>query len=172
MSGKTCLVGLSAAALSLVPGAALAGHGKAGLWNITTSIGGMPSVQLPPEAMARMKAMGMKMPSGGQSFSSQICMTQAEVDSDKLPPVGKNDMGCTSHVTSQTANSMSAETVCTGDMKGTGRMQISYSGAEHYSGSYSFKGMIHDRSMETNSTFKGDWIKADCGAVKPFVPKK
>lgn len=171
MNKRTLLIGLSAVALASAPTGALAGHGKAGLWNITTSIGGMPNVQLPPEAMARMKEMGMKMPSG-QSFSSQICMTQAEVDSDKLPPVGKNDMGCTSHLTSQTANSMSAETVCNGEMKGTGRMQISYTGAEHYSGSYNFKGVIHDHPMETNSTFKGDWVKADCGAVKPFVPKK
>lgn len=171
MNRKELLTGLSVVVLMLTPGAALAGHGKAGLWTVTTSIGGMPNVQLPPEAMARMKEMGMKMPSM-QSIASQICMTQAEVDSDALPPVGKNDMGCTSRVTSQTANSMSAETVCNGDMKGTGRMQISYSGAEHYTGSYSFKGVIHDHPMETSSTFKGDWVKADCGAVKPFVPKK
>lgn len=171
MNGKAFLIGLSAAALMLAPGAALAGHGKAGLWTVTTSIGGMSDAQLPPEAMARMKEMGMKMPSM-QSVASQICMTQAEVDSDALPPVGKNDMGCTSHVLSQTANSMSAETVCNGEMKGTGRMQISYSGAEHYAGSYNFKGTIHDRPMETSSTFKGDWVKADCGAVKPSVPKK
>lgn len=171
MNGKAFLIGLSAAALMLAPGAALAGHGKAGLWTVTTSIGGMSDAQLPPEAMARMKEMGMKVPSM-QSVASQICMTQAEVDSDALPPVGKNDMGCTSHVLSQTANSMSAETVCNGEMKGTGRMQISYSGAEHYAGSYNFKGTIHDRPMETSSTFKGDWVKADCGAVKPSVPKK
>ena len=121
--------------------------------------------------MAKMKEMGMKMPSA-RAIASQICMTQAEVDSDKLPPVGKNEMGCTSHLTSQTANSMTAETVCNGDMKGRGRMQISYSGAEHYTGSYSFKGVMHDRPMETASTFKGDWVRADCGAVKPFAPKK
>jgi hypothetical protein len=171
MTKGNLLIGLSVAALMLAPGAALAAHGKAGLWNITTSIGGMPNVQLPPEALAKMKEMGVKMPSA-RSFASQICMTQAEVDSDKLPPVGKNDMGCTSHLTSQTANSMSAETVCNGEMKGTGRMQISYSGAEHYTGSYGFKGVIHDNAMETTSTFKGDWVKADCGAVKPFVPAK
>jgi hypothetical protein len=94
MTKGNLLIGLSVAALMLAPGAALAAHGKAGLWNITTSIGGMPNVQLPPEALAKMKEMGVKMPSA-RSFASQICMTQAEVDSDKLPPVGKNDMGCT-----------------------------------------------------------------------------
>jgi len=171
MNGKGLLAGSSVAVLMLTSGAALAGHGKAGLWTVTTSIGGMSNAQLPPEAMARMKEMGMKMPSM-QAIASQICMTQVEVDSNALPPVGKNDMGCTSRVISQTANSVSAETVCNGDMKGTGRMQISYAGAEHYAGSYSFKGTIHDRPMETSSTFKGDWVKADCGAVKPFAPKK
>ena len=46
--------------------AALASHGKIGLWNIAITMGGnMPNMpdmsKLPPEAVARMKAMGMSM---------------------------------------------------------------------------------------------------------------
>ena len=161
-------VGLAAAALILVPGLAFAGHGRAGLWNISTTMD-MGGVQMPPEAMARMKEMGMKMPSA-QTFNTQMCMTQAEVDSDKPPPMGQKDSGCASHIVSQTGTSMTAEMVCNGDMKGTGRMQIAYSSPEHYAGSYSFKGAVHGHDMNTSSSFKGDWVKADCGTVKPRQP--
>ena len=162
-------IGLAVVALVLAPGIAFAGHGKAGLWNISTTMN-MGGVQMPPEAMARMKAMGMKMPSA-QTFATQMCMTQTEVDSDKLPPMGRNEMNCTSHIVSQTASAMTSETVCNGEMKGTGRVQIAYSSPEHYAGSYSFKGAVHGHEMNTNSSFKGDWVKADCGAVKPYAPK-
>jgi hypothetical protein len=161
-------IGIAAAALVLVPGMAFAGHGKAGLWNISTTMD-MGGVQMPPEAMAKMKSMGVKMPSA-QTFGTQMCMTQAEVDSDKTPPMGRNDTGCTSHIVSQTGTAMTSETVCNGEMKGTGRMQIAYSSTEHYAGSYSFKGVVHGQQMNTTSSFKGDWVKADCGAVKPRKP--
>jgi hypothetical protein len=131
---------------------------------------GMANVQIPPEAMARMKAMGMNMPMG-QTFTSQICMTQAEVDADAPPPVSRKESGCTTKVTSQTASAMAAQMVCDGDMKGTGQMQISYNGAEHYAGSYSFKGSMNGHPADMRSNFKGDWVKADCGAVKPYMAK-
>ena len=157
----------AALALSFVPVAAFAGHGKAGLWNVSTTMN-MGNMQLPPEAAAKMKEMGMKMPSA-QTFNAQICMTQAEVDADKPPPMGRSS-GCTAHVTSQTGTSMTADMVCDGEMKGNGHMQVSYTSPEHYAGSYSFKGVAGGRPMETSSSFAGDWVKADCGSVKPRAP--
>ncbi len=166
MTKQNLMIGLSMAALLLTPGAALARHGKAGLWNVSTTMN-MGKMQMPPEAMAKMKEMGMKMPSA-QTFASQICMTQADVDSDKLPPMSRNDAGCTNHIASQTGTAMTSEMICNGEMKGTGHMQISYSSVEHYLGSYSFKGTTNGTPMDMSSSFKGDWVKADCGAVKPF----
>jgi hypothetical protein len=168
MARKELLIGLSVAALALAPGAAQAAHGKAGLWNVSTTMN-MPNVQMPPEAVAQMKKMGVKMPAA-QTFTSQICMTQAEVDSDKPPPM-KNDTGCTTRMVNQTASSMQAEMICTGNMKGNGQMRISYSGAEHYVGSYNFRGSMKGQPMNMSSSFKGDWVKADCGAVKPYTAK-
>ncbi len=165
MSKRNLMIGLSATLL-LTPGAALASHGKAGLWNVSTTMN-MPNMQIPPEAMAQMKKAGVAMPTA-HTFMSQICMTQAEVDSDKPPPM-KNDTGCTTRILNKSASSMTAEMVCTGEMKGTGQMQISYSGAEHYAGSYNFRGNMNGRPMDTSSSFKGDWVKADCGTVKPYA---
>lgn len=56
---------VSLAIVALAP-AALANHGKVGLWSVTIKVGGnapaMPDMsKLPAEAVARMKAMGMSM---------------------------------------------------------------------------------------------------------------
>jgi len=150
-------------ALALSSGAVLAGHGHAGLWNVSTTMD--MGVTIPPEAVAQMKAMGMSMPSA-QTVSSQVCMSQADVDSDKPPPAGADDSGCTTRVTSQTASTMNAQMVCDGKMKGTGQMQVAYAGTDHYSGSFSFQGTMEGHSSKMSSMFKGDWLKADCGAIK------
>jgi len=158
---------LVAALLLASAGLALAGHGKAGLWNVSTTMAA-PNVQIPPQALAQMQAMGMKMP-GGQTVTSQICMTQADVDADKPPSVQRD--GCTSNITSKSASSVTAEMVCNGEMQGSGHVQIAYSGESHYEGSYTFKGVMRGHPVETSSNFKGDWVKADCGAVKPYSAK-
>jgi hypothetical protein len=53
-------------------------------------------------------------------------------------------------------------------MQGTGHLQVSYSGAEHYTGRYSFKGTAEGHPADMTSAFKADWVTADCGAVKPM----
>jgi hypothetical protein len=162
--------GLAVLLVLLAPGAALAGHGKAGLWNVSTSMTMPDMPQMPPEAAAMMKQQGLKMPMGGEPVTTRICMSQAEVDADTPPRTGDREMHCDTHMISKTPSSMTAETVCGGKMQGTGHLQVSYSGTEHYSGSYSFKGTMDGRPQEMTSSFKGDWVKADCGAVKPSMP--
>jgi hypothetical protein len=64
---------------------------------------------------------------------------------------------------------MKSEVVCHGEnMDGTGHSEINWTGNEHYAGSYSFKGTMHGQPNEMSTTYKGEWVKADCGAVKPF----
>jgi len=164
------LVLLGCAAVLLSSGAALAGHGKAGLWNVTTSMTMANMPQMTPEMMAMMKQRGMKMPGMGEPITSQVCMSQAEVDSNMPPRTGGRDEDCTNHIVSQTASSISADMVCHGSANGTGHLHVSYNGAEHYTGSYNFKGTAEGHPADMTSNFKGDWVKADCGAVKPFNP--
>ena len=56
-------------------------------------------------------------------------------------------------------------------MEGVGRSQMNWRGNEHYDGSYSFKGTTHGHAQDMSTHFTGDFVKADCGAVKPFMPK-
>jgi len=154
------------ALLLLSTGAALAGHGKVGLWNISTSVN--MAMAVPPEVMAEMKKAGMRMPPA-QTINTQMCMTKAEVESDKPPQIGNNDPGCDTHILRQTASSMAADTICSGKLRGVGHIEVAYGSAEHYTGSYSFKGSVQGRPDNLSTSFRGDWVKADCGAVKPYT---
>jgi hypothetical protein len=161
--------GLIAVATVLAPTAALAAHGKPGLWTVSSTMQMANMPQMPPEAMAMMKAHGMKMPGMGEPIVTQICMTLDQVNADKLPAMNSREESCTNKVLSQTLTSVTAETTCHGQMNGVGHMQISWRGNEHYQGSYSFKGMMEGHPQEFNTNYAGDFVKADCGSVKPYA---
>ena len=164
--------GLIGAALILTPAAAWAAHGKPGLWTISTTMQMANMPQIPPEAMAMMKSRGMSMPGmGGTPMVSQICMTPEMVNADKPPAMNQHEENCTTKILSQTASSMSAEMTCHGRMDGVGHTQMSWRGNEHYEGTYNFKGTMEGHTQEMSSHFTGDFVKADCGAVKPSMPR-
>ncbi len=53
---RSSLSALIAASLVLAPAAAFAAHGRAGLWNVTTTMQMSNMPQIPPEALAMMKS--------------------------------------------------------------------------------------------------------------------
>jgi hypothetical protein len=157
MHARALILGLGAI---FVAAPALANHGKVGLWNVTSST----DVVLPAKLKAQMKQAGMASMPGAQPITVQMCMSKAEVESNAPPHIDSGASGCTTRIVSQTADAMRATTVCKGRMNGTGSIEVSYKGAEHYSGSYSFTGT----PMTMKTSFKGDWVKADCGKVQPY----
>lgn len=160
---KVLLAGLGLVALA--PLAAVASHGKAGLWEVTTHMD-MPGMnaQIPPEALARMQAMGVHMPNA-QTFTTQHCMTAAEVATDRPPPM-RNAKDCSMANMTHDAHTFAADMVCTGEMEGQGHVSVTYDSDEHYSGTYEFKGTTHGHAANVTNSFEGKWISADCGSVK------
>ncbi len=77
-------------------------------------------------------------------------------------------MNCTPRILKQSANSVESEIVCRGAMEGTGRSQVSWRGNDHYEESYNFKGAMRGQPHQMSTHYTGDWVKADCGTVKPF----
>jgi hypothetical protein len=148
---------LAGMVLLMAPGVALAGHGKVGLWRVTSST--KLSMATSPEAAKAAPA---------SSHTTHMCMSQEEVESDAPPHIDSPATGCDTRLTGHTATGMTAELICNGGMKGKGHMQIAYDGAEHYTGSYSFKGTVEGNPANLDTSFKGDWIKADCGKVRPY----
>jgi hypothetical protein len=129
----------------------------------TMKMANMP--QLPPQVMEMMKQRGM--PGMGQPVTSQICMTEEQARMTTPPRTEVAGMQCTPRLVSQTGTAVT-EVVCHGRMEGTGRTEISWQGDGHYEGNYTFKGTMEGRPQEMSSHYTGDWVKSDCGAVKPF----
>jgi len=152
-------------AVVALPLAALASHGKAGLWKVTMTMPGRQMPSIPPEAMARMKAMGMQMPGGGHTITTQRCMTEAEVNADVPPNTQRPQAGCKTTNVKVVGHAMTADMVCTGQMKGEGHFTMTYESPEHYMGKTTFKGTMEGRPIESSNTFDGTWISADCHNV-------
>jgi len=161
MQHRIIVLGTAAVLLASVP--AFANHGKVGLWNVTSNV----EMALPPALAAQMKKSGAMMPAM-KPVSVQMCMSKEEVAANAPPHLDQGSTGCITKLVSQTASAMRANVVCNGQLKGTGSIAVAYTGAEHYSGSYSFKGTSYGQPASMTTTFKGDWVKADCGKVKPY----
>lgn len=163
--GVALKIALALAVAAVLPMAAMAAHGKAGLWEITSHMS-MPGMmaQIPPDQLARMQAMGMRMPNG-QGITTQHCVTAEEAAMDKPPPM-RNAKDCAMSNVSHDAHTFSADMVCSGDMEGRGHVSVNYDSDEHYSGSYSFTGSSHGHPANMTTSFEGKWISADCGSVK------
>ena len=80
-----------AVAMAVAASPALAAHGKIGLWQIT--IKADMSGMMTPQQMAKMKAMGMKMPMA-DGITLQHCMTAAEVAMDHPPAQTGHEKEC------------------------------------------------------------------------------
>jgi Protein of unknown function (DUF3617) len=163
---KILWAGLIAGAAA-VPMAALASHGKVGLWEVTTQIN-MPNMaaMMTPDQIAKMQAMGMHMPTG-QSFTTQHCMTAEEVAAADKPPPMRQNKDCTVSNMKYAASNFTADMTCTGDnMQGQGHVSVTYDSDEHYSGSFTFTGTAHGHPATMTNNFEGKWISADCGTMK------
>ena len=163
---------LIAASLILVPAAALAAHGRVGLWTVTTTMQMSNMPQIPPEALAMMKERHMPILGSGEPMTTQMCMTQEQVNADKPPAMSNRDESCDTRVLNQSPAMMEAEVTCHGRMNGVGHMKVSWRGNEHYEGIYNFKGTMEGRPQEVTSRYSGDFVKADCGSVRPFMPPR
>jgi hypothetical protein len=156
--------------LLLAVPASAAPHGKPGLWTVVTTMQ-MPNMpQLPPQVAQQMKQRGL--PDMTRPMTQQICMTDAQAKALGQPKLERAGTKCTTRIVSQSGNAAVSEAICHGRMEGTVRTEISWRGEAHYEDNTSFKGKISGRPQTFSSRQSGDWVKADCGAVKPFDSKR
>jgi hypothetical protein len=157
------VAGIIVVGLALAPEIALAGHLKPGMWKMTTAIDlGAAVAQIPPEQLARLQSMGIKVPAAGEGITTQQCVTPEMAARDVPPHMGRNDSGCTSQNEKVSASSMSADLICSGTMKGQGTMQMTFADQEHYTGLFTFKGISSGHPVDLKSTFTGERISGDC----------
>ncbi|HEY1614654.1 MAG TPA: DUF3617 domain-containing protein [Rhizomicrobium sp.] len=154
--------GVLGVGLLVLPVAAFAAHGKAGLWEITSQMN-MAGV-LSPEQMAQMQAHGVQMPMA-QKMSTQHCMTAAEVAADGPPPM-RDQKECKMSNAKYDAHAFTADMICSGEMTGQGHLAVTFDGNEHYNGTYSFVGSAHGHPANVSVSYEGKWVSPDCGTVK------
>ncbi|HEY0106941.1 MAG TPA: DUF3617 domain-containing protein [Rhizomicrobium sp.] len=126
--------------------AALAAHGKAGLWSTTTTM-----------TMSGME--GMKMPP--QTHAGTFCMTQQAVNAD-APPKPESP-SCQVQNVRHAGNTVSADMVCHGQMEATGHFSTTYDSDTHYRAQMS----MAMQGMTMNNAIEGKWLKADCAGATP-----
>lgn len=151
------LVGVWGLALGML---ASAQGRKPGLWEVTAN---MTWQQSPfPGGMG---------PMGGGAHTTQVCVTQEQIDKfGTVPPQARGNCQVTNVV--KKANGMTGEMVCSGPMSGKGDIQASWNDDSHATSKIHFSGAMQmgpnpkpiEWTVESTSVFKG----ADCGSVKPL----
>ena len=169
---NTFCVALTAAACAvLLAPAALAAHGKAGTWEVTTKMSGggmagMPDMsKLPPAAQARMKAHGVSMNAGG-GMTSKFCMTAEQVNANK-PPMTRADSPCKTENMKVAGHSFSADIVCTGKVNGRGHTEMTFDSPEHYSGHQTMTMTVNGHTIDHEMTMEARWLTPACTVPAP-----
>ena len=153
-----------AAALACASTGALASHGKAGLWSVDMSIAGQDTSKIPPDALARLKAMGMN-PNNSGGFTLNKCMTAADVADDSKMIDASANKNCEIMNRKLTGHSMNADMVCKGQLTGTGHVSVSFDSDTHYTGQMILNGTAADGTrVAQNQTFDGRWVAPTCGS--------
>jgi len=166
---KKIVLGVAGATLLAAPIAALAAHAKAGLWQITVTVGGgnahMPDMaSLPPEAQARLKAMGIGM--SGNTVTLQHCMSAMDFSTGKLPMSGSpRNKSCETSNVSFTGSHMSADVTCTGDVARSGHVEADWDSDDHYTEAATMTETRDGHTATTSEKMEGRFLSAQCGAA-------
>lgn len=165
ISKKMIVAAVAIVGLAGATGAALANHGKAGLWSVNMTIAGQDTSKMPPNVLDRMKAMGM-MPNGSGGFTVQHCMTAAEVADDSKMMDTSNNKNCSVTNRQISGHTMTADLVCKGQMTGSGHVSVNYDSDTHYTGQLTMSGKTADGTpIAQDQKFEGHWVSATCGSV-------
>ena len=144
---------------------------KPGQWDMAVSMKmkGMP--EMSAEDMAQMKEMGIQMPMGGEPMHVQQCITPEQA-SLKQPMNPSGDQSCTIKNYRHSGNTASGEMVCTGDMKATGRFEMTVNGNTSYTSKMSLKGVTKEgEPIDQTTESSGRWVKAKCDPGVPGYKK-
>lgn len=151
---------------------------KPGLWEMTMKSDAMKNMpQIPPAQMEQMRKLGVDIPQmqdGG--IVTKVCVTPKMAESDRMPGLGDNNMGCEIQNQKNSGNSYSADVMCDGaNMKGKGKVKGSFTGSQAFTSTYDFKGTVAGRPVDQRHETSGKWMSSDCGNIKPasdILPRK
>ncbi|MGC2547687.1 MAG: DUF3617 domain-containing protein [Silvibacterium sp.] len=148
---------------------------KMGLWETTVNskIGGL---QLPPDVVAKLQAMGRPVPGAPHTTVSQGCLTPAEWQKDMEQMNQPNNAECEYSNRQAGSGKNSFDVSCKTQRGGTmkGHLEMLVVDDEHSHGSYQ---MASDQAGPNGQTFSMDatidthFVGADCGDIQPGAAK-
>jgi hypothetical protein len=142
-----------------------------GLWEMQMTVS-MAGIQIPPEAIAKMKAMGMNPPGQASTQTRQMCVTEQTLA--KFGDMSNANDKCRQENAQKSARGMSFDIVCTSPQNnGRGHVDIVFDDRTHAHGSFHMSGTHATSSgqsipVDLDGTQTGRWLSNDCGAVKPM----
>jgi len=124
---------------------------------------------MPPEQRKQMEQMmgGMNLPSGDGGHTMKICMTQQDVDMDRV----EMREGCTQKIRRIDARTLAVNFQCAAradEPASSGEGTITMASPTAYSSRHRMKTSVDGRAEQMDLTQTGKWLAADCGAVKPL----
>jgi hypothetical protein len=131
-------------------------NGKAGLWEVTTTIAWQK---------APVRTGGPGAPPAAGSHTTQVCLTQEMVDAGALLPQSRGEC----HIQNKVAKpgSVTGNYLCTGKMKGMGNLESTVPDLEHVNGSIHFIGTLdvngHPQPIEWTTTSTAVFKGEQCG---------
>ena len=174
-------------AAALAAGSAFA-QMKPGLWEIQQkmqSASGQMEQQMaqaqqqmanmPPEQRKMMEEMmarqGVKMgTAGGGGMTMKVCMTKEMVERNEMPSQQQRG-DCKTTSQSRSGNIMKMAFACT-NPPSSGEGQFTFNGSEGYTMKMAVNTTVQGKPETMNMDATGKWLGADCGDVKPRVPKQ
>jgi hypothetical protein len=158
---------------------------KAGLWEVTSKMGGSPEMDqamaqmqqqmasMPQEQRKQMEAMlakqGMSMTATPGGVMSKMCITKDMVERSQMPVQTQGD--CTSTTSNKTSTGMAFKFTCASPPS-SGEGQYTFMGDSAYTMKMKINSTQQGKSVVTTLDSSGKWLGADCGSIKPMVIPK
>lgn len=156
---------LLSSALLLSTSANAAEQLKPGQWDMAVSMDMPDMPQLSADQMAQMKQLGIKMPTAGEPMHVQQCITPAQASMKEPINASRGKDGCVVKNYKHSGNTASGDMVCSGDIKGTGKFEMTLNSNTSYSSKWSMKGVAAGgHPFNQSSESSGKWVKATCDA--------
>jgi len=148
---------------------------KVGLWQSTSTVT-MSGIQIPPEVVARLQAMGRPVPGGPHTTVLQSCLTAEKWQKMFGDMQQQRDQKCNLSNQQTSSVGMSADIACKssdGRSSSTGHLEVTFVSTEKATGKAHMettmasqpKPIVMDMNFE--SVFQG----ADCKGISPDSPQ-
>lgn len=136
---------------------------KAGQWQISVAIQGMPAIA--SEHVEQLRQLGIELPSSN-SVATQQCVTPAQAKL-KQPLVPQTEDGCSVRNYKHQGDKVTGDISCNGAIKGSGRFDMTFLSDSTFEGKVSLQGTSQGLPVNQNSAISGKWIKPACDAGIP-----